>query len=122
MTYGIMEKEEHKTCVELAARAFANYDFFAIYVPNDRRRPRFLRNMIGVEFRVNIGQAHYLTAKENGKIVAVAMLRDPNYKEPGNGEYLKAGFWKNLVIGGYKNVTAWFDMDQKAGIPCKELG
>ena len=122
MTYEIMKPEEMKTCVDLAARAFANYDFFAIYVPDDKRRPRFLRNMLGVEFRVNEGQAHYLMAQENGKIVAVAMLRDPGYRDPSVKQYLKAGFWKNLVIGGYRNVAAWFAMDQKAVIPCRELG
>lgn len=122
MTYEPMKKEEMEACVALAARAFENYDFFAIYVPDDKRRPRFLRSMLGVEFQVNAHQAHYFTAKEDGKIVAVAMLRDPHYQAPDEWQYLRAGFWRNLVIGGYRNVAAWYDMDQKAGIPCKKLG
>ncbi len=121
MTYELMKPEEMNTCVEIAAKAFGHYDFFSTYIPNERKIPRFLRSMLGTEYRVNRGLVHYLVAKENERIVAVATLRDPGYQMPSNGEYLKAGFWKNLVIGGYQNVAAWFDMDQKAYIPCEKL-
>jgi len=121
MTYEIMKPEEWKKCIELAASAFGSYDFFSVYFPKRQRRLRFLSNMLRVEFTVNKDLVHFLTAKENGKIVAVALLRDPRYQMPSVKEYLRAGFWRNLVIGGWKNVTAWFDMDQKAGVPCQEL-
>ena len=120
MTYELMPPEDMKTCIGLAAKAFGNYDFFSVYIPN-KKISRFLRSMLGMEFRVNHGLVHYLTAKENGRIVAVAIVRDPSYQLPNEKQYLKAGFWKNFVIGGYKNVTAWLDMDQKAGVPCQEL-
>lgn len=122
MEYTEMKPEEMKTCIELTAKAFGHYEFFSVYIPSEKKIPRFLRSMLGVEFRVNQGLVHYFTAKENGKIVAVAILRDPSYKMPTEKQYLKAGFWKNLVIGGYKNVAAWYDMDQKAGQPCAKLG
>ena len=122
MVYEIMKDSEAKACVDLAAAAFGHYDFFSIYVPSDKRRPAFLKSMLGTEVRVNRRRAHFLTAKEDGQIVAFAMLRPPEYRMPGNAEYLKAGFWKNLLIGGYRNVAAWFEMDQKAGVPCGELG
>ena len=121
MTYEIMKPEEWKECIELAARAFGNYDFFSVYFPNSQKRLRFLSNMLRVEFTVNKDLVHFLTAKENGKIVAVALLRDPRYQMPSVKEYLRASFWRNLVIGGWNNVTAWFDMDQKAGVPCQKL-
>ena len=122
MLYELMKPEERKACVELAAKAFGNYDFFSAYVPNDRKRPRFLRSMLSVEFRVNQNLVHFLTAKEGGRIVAVAMLRDPNYQMPSIKQYLKSGFWKNIIIGGWNQVAAWFTMDQAAGIPCQKLG
>ena len=121
MTYEAMRPEEMKTCVELAAKAFGHYDFFSVYIPNEKKIPGFLKSMLSVEFRVNQDLAHYFTAKENGKIVAVAIIRDPNYQMPNEKQYLKAGFWKNIVIGGYLNVAAWYDMDLKAGQPCQEL-
>ena len=121
MTYEEMRPEEMKNCVELASKAFGHYDFFSVYIPS-RRIPRFLRSMLGVEFRVNQGLVRYFTAKENGKIIAVAIVRDPSYKMPTEKQYLKAGFWKNLVIGGYKNVVAWYEMDQTAIKPCETLG
>ena len=122
MTYEMMKPEDAKTCVNLAAKAFENYDFFSIYVPGKRKMPRFLHSMLSVEFRVNQDRVHFLTARDAGKIVAVALLRDPDYQMPSISQYLTAGFWKNILIAGWKNVAAWFDMDSKAGIPCRQLG
>ena len=120
MVYESMRPDEMKACAALAARAFASYDFFSTYVPNAKRRAWFLRSMMKTDFRVNGGLAHFLTAKENGKIAAVAVLHDPGYRAPSGGEYLKAGFWKAMLIGGYKNVAAWCEMDAEAGKPCVE--
>lgn len=120
MTFETMKQEEMDTCAVLAAKAFAGYDFFSVYVPGSKRRSLFLRNMLKVEYRINQGLAHCLVGKQNGRIVAIAIVRDPGYRMPTVREYLRAGFWKNLVIGGYRNVAAWFEMDQKAGIPCQE--
>ena len=69
MTYEIMKPKEWKECIELAASAFGNYDFFSVYFPNRQKRLRFLSNMLRVEFTVNKDLVHFLTAKENGKIV-----------------------------------------------------
>ena len=122
MEYELMKPEETRTCVRIAAKAFGNYDFFSVYIPSKWKRPWFLRSMLGTEYRVNQGLVHYLTAREDGKIVAVAIVRDPNYQMPDTKAYIKAGFWKNLVIGGVKNVAAWFEMDEQAGKPCQALG
>ena len=121
MTYEMMNPEEMKTCVDLAAKAFENYDFFSAYVPDNRKRPAFLKNMLLTEFKVNLEKVYFLVAKQDGKIAAAAILRAPEYEMPTVKEYLKAGFWKNLVIGGYRNTAAWFAMDQEAGIPCRNL-
>lgn len=122
LQFELMKPDEMNECIKIAAKAFENYDFFSVYIPSDRKRPLFLRSMIGTEYRVNRGLVHYLVAKENGKIVAVATVRSPEYQMPSEKQYLRAGFWKNLVIGGYKNVVAWYEMDQAAGKPCQELG
>ena len=121
MEYEIMKPEEMKTCVKIAAKAFGNYDFFSAYVPSKWKRPIFLRSMLQTEYRINQGLVHYLTAKENGKIVAIAILRGPEYQGPDEKAYIKAGFWKCLAIGGFKNVAAWAEMDEQAGKPCQAL-
>ena len=84
MLYGRMTEDMYNVCIDIAAKAFENYDYFSIYVTNDKKRLRFLKSMLGTEFGVNIGLAftHFLTANENGKIAAVAMLRDPDYQMP----------------------------------------
>ena len=122
MEYTSMKRSEQKRCVRLAAKAFENYDFFSVYVPKESRRRRFLRSMIKTEFKVNEGKVHFLTARENGRLYGVAILRAPDYEIPGDRAYLKAGFWKVLLFGGWKNVAAWLEMDRKAGLPCAALG
>ena len=121
MTYERMQPEDMNACIELTAKAFEHYDFFSVYIPYKRRMRLFLKSMLGVEFRVNRGLVHFFTARDNGRIAAVAILRDSGYKMPNEMQYLKAGFWKNCVIGGFRNVAAWFEMDQKAEAPCREL-
>lgn len=121
LSYEIMLPEERKACSELAARAFASYEYFSIYVPDDKKRLRFLQAMMESEFKANADAATFMTAKEDGNIAAVAMLCDPNYKKPTDMAYMRAGFGKVFLRGGIKNVAAWNNMEAKASAPCHEL-
>ncbi len=121
MTYQIIQKDEHAACIDIAARAFADYEYFSAYVPDYKRRQRFLRSMIKTEFTLNSGSQIFLSAKEDGKTVAVAILCPPGYKKPSDSEYLKNGFWKTLLHGGYRNVSAWNRMEEEAIAPCRSL-
>ncbi len=111
-------KDEIPICAELAARSFADYEYFSLYVPEQNRRMRFLKAMMSSEFSVNADRAELWTAKENGRIVAVAMLCSPDYHKPTDGAYMKAGYWKVFLFGGIKTVSDWNAMDAAAGNPC----
>ena len=121
MIYGEMRDAQRNTCVDIAVKAFAHYAYFSAYFRNDRLRSALLRSILSAEFLVNRGKAHFLTASEDGKILAVAMVRAPGCEMPAWGEYLKAGCWKAFLLGGYKNMTAWCGMDLKAEEPCRKL-
>lgn len=102
----------------LAAQSFSDYAYFTIFVPNENRRFRFLNIMLSVEFNVNDDRAELWVAKENGEILAVAMLCNPEYHKPTDYQYMKAGFWKVFLAGGIKAVSDWNAMDAEAGKPC----
>jgi ribosomal protein S18 acetylase RimI-like enzyme len=121
MIFELMQEKDREVCIDLTARAFAQYDFFSIYFSNDKLRPHFLKTMLETEFKVNKDRAHFLVAKEEGKTIGLAMIREPDYQMPSEWAYLKAGFWKNLVMDGLKNVLAWHQMEKEAGTPCKNL-
>ena len=121
LTFERMREDETGICVDLAAHAFADYEYFSVYVPNDRKRMRFLLAMLQSEFRANRSLANLFTAKEDGKVVAVAMLCDPDYKKPTDMDYMKAGFGKVFLRGGIRNVSAWNAMEAKALTPCRGL-
>lgn len=117
-----MRLEERGACAALAARAFGDYDYFTYYIPDDQRRTRFLSTMLEIEVRINDGPADFLAAKDDGEIVAVAMLCPPAYKKPSDVAYMRAGFGKCFLQGGIRDVAAWNDMEGKAGEPCHSLG
>ena len=121
MDYREMKKEERGACAELAARAFDDYEYFTVYFPRDGRRYRFLRSMIDTEFRVNDGLEVFLTAKEGDRTVAAAILCHPGYIKPSAAAYLRGGFWKSMLYGGFRDVSAWDRMEYEAFGPCREM-
>ena len=82
LTFEKMLPHEHEECAALAARAFGDYEYFTDYVPNEKKRRRFLNTMLQIEVKLNDGPATFFTAKDSCQIVAVAMLCPPEYKSP----------------------------------------
>ena len=121
MDYREMKKEERDACAELAARAFDDYEYFTVFFPRGERRYRFLRSMIDTEFRVNDGLEVFLTAKEGDRTVAAAILCRPGYIKPSAAAYLRGGFWKSMLYGGFRDVSAWDKMEYEAFSPCREM-
>lgn len=118
MQFERLRKAEISQAAELAARSFLDYAYFSIFVPNAKRRFRFLNTMLSVEFSINDDRAELWAAKEDGEIIAVAMLCSPDYHKPTDSQYMKAGFWKVFLAGGIKAVSDWNAMDAEAGKPC----
>lgn len=107
VTFEKMLPQEREICAALAARAFNDYEYFTDYVPDDKKRSRFLYTMLQIEVKLNDGSATFFTAKDEGKIVAVAMLCPPEYKTPSDMEYMNAGFDKCFLKGGRPHGTTW---------------
>ena len=121
ITFHVMQDDERQGCVELAVRAFSDYEYFSVYVPKKRTRIRFLKALLSSEFKANKGRAHFLTVKQDEKTVAVLMLCAPDYQKPSDKEYLKAGYGKVFLHGGIGNVSAWNKMEEEAIKPCRAL-
>ena len=123
LDYREMTLEDRKACALLAAEAFYDYEYFSIYIPNDRRRKQFLNALIACEFKANWGTpgATFLTAWQNGRIAAVAQLCSPNFKKPPDADYIRAGWFGVMLKGGIRPVSAWNDMEKQAAAPCHAL-
>ena len=118
MNYQKINKQSLEECAEIAASSFADYAYFSNYVPDRKRRIRFLRELMKTELSVNQDQANLLMASDEQGIAAVAMLCSPTYHKPSDAAYLRAGFWRVFLAGGIKTVNEWNAMDSKAGKPC----
>ena len=123
LTYQKMTEKERSFCALLAAEAFYDYDYFSIYVPALKQRKKFLDRMIQCEFKANWKKPEvvFLTAKENGRTIAVAQLCSPDFTKPSDAEYLRAGWFSVLLGGGIKQVNAWQKIEKQASAPCHEL-
>ena len=97
LEYGKMTRQELKECASLAAEAFSEYEYFSIYIPDDRRRKRFLHALIQCEFKANWENTNvvFLTAKDNNRIVAIAQLCTPGFKKP-SGLYQGWLVWRDV--------------------------
>ena len=118
-----MDAREWKSCAQLAAEAFYDYEYFSIYIPDDKRRRRFLDALLRCEFRANraLPAVHFFTAKENGQTVAVAQLCAPDFHKPDDLSYVRSGWLEVLRRGGMKPVNAWNAMEKVASAPCHAL-
>ena len=122
-TFQQMDAREWKSCAQLAAEAFYDYEYFSIYIPGDRRRQRFLDALLRCEFRANrsLPAVRFFTAKEDGQLAAVAQLCTPDFKKPDDLSYVRAGWLGVLCRGGVKSVNAWNEMEKVASAPCHAL-
>ena len=121
--YARMAREELEPCALLAAEAFSGYEYFSVYIPDGRRRKRFLDALITCEFRANLGKpgAVFLTAREDGRTAAVAQLCAPDWRKPSDAEYIRRGWLGVMLRGGVRQVNAWNEMEKLASAPCHGL-
>ena len=118
--FDILKRNELKAAVELAGRAYEDYEYFTNYFPDLEERRKVLRSVVYREFLTNFKKTHYLVAKRNGKLVAVVQLNAPDYKKPSDFQYLIHG-WPLVYRGVNKQrLDDWLAMDAAAGKPCHE--
>ena len=65
--YTAMDPRELRGCAALAARAFYDYEYFSLYLPEEARRQAFLDALLLCEFRANRAkpEVKFLTARED---------------------------------------------------------
>jgi len=143
--FDILKRNELKAAVELAGRAFEDYEYFTNYFPDLEERRKVLRSVVYREFLTNFKKTHYLVAKaaskreqsdacidsaereqarpevkKNGELVAVVQLNAPDYKKPSDFQYLIHG-WPLVYLGvNRQRLDDWLAMDAAAGRPCHE--
>jgi len=119
--FGMLKLEELEESVELAVRAYEYYEYFTSYFPDLEERRKATRSMMLRAMRTNFGKTHFLTAKIDGKMVAVAQLDDPHYKRPSVLQFLIHG-WLMVYWGvKAKHVNDWLAMDAIANKPCHDF-
>ena len=76
--FGNLKREELKAAVALAARAYRNYAYVALYFPDDEERFRSLHAFMNCVMKSNFGKADLLAAHQQGRLVGRATLESPS--------------------------------------------
>lgn len=121
LIYGPMLRYDIEECAQLAAQSFADYEYFTIFFPDRERRLEFMRRAILSEYRTSFGRAHFLVARHEGVIVAVAQIFPPDYKKPSSWRYLTHGWLRVIALPDQKTINAWQQMDTAAGAYCHAM-
>jgi len=121
LTISPMAAAETAECAELSVQAFADYEYFTNLFPDEEERLRFMRAMIHSEYRTTRRRAHFLVARHEGTLVAVADLFPPDWKKPSDLQYLLHGWGKVMRLPNQKTIKEWLAMDTMAGHYCHTL-
>ncbi len=118
--FGILNRKELNESVKVAARAYEHYEYFTNFFPDLEERRKVIRSLMYRSMLTNFGKTHFLTAKIDGKMVAVAQIDDPQYKRPSVLLFLLHG-WLLVYCGvKVKRVNGWIAMDAVASMPCHD--
>ena len=96
--FNILKRNELKDAARLVGRAFEDYEYFTNYFPDLEERRKMLRGVVYREYLTNFKRTHYLVAKMNGELAAVAQVNAPDYKKPSDFQYLIHG-WPLVYLG-----------------------
>ena len=68
LTIEPMRRNETGECAELSVQAFADYEYFTHFFPDERERLAFMRAMIHSEYRTTRRRARFLAARHEGTL------------------------------------------------------
>jgi len=120
MEFGKLKHNEIRAAAELAVRSFDDYEYFTNWFPKKEERNAVQFAIIWREYKTNFGNAEYLAARQDGRLLAVAQLNPPSYRKPSDLRYVLHGWLKVYRAGDRKTIDAWLAMDAAAGKPCHE--
>lgn len=118
--FGNLKREELKAAVTLAARAYRNYAYVALYFPDDEERFRSLHAFMNCVMKSNFGKADLLAARQQGRLVGRATLESPDFQPPSLWESFINDGWKVYLVANWKNVNGYLAMDEGACKPCHD--
>ena len=120
LEFGTLKHKELRQAAELAARSFGDYEYFTNWFPEKDERSRVVIAIIWSSYKTNFSRVHQLTAKSDGKIVALAELHAPDYKDPSVLSYILHGWLNVYKAAGIKRVNDWISMDAAVAKPCHD--
>ncbi|HWT73509.1 MAG TPA: GNAT family N-acetyltransferase [Mobilitalea sp.] len=118
ITYRTAKKSEIDEIAKLQTEAFCNYDYFKMFVDDEKRRIRFLEALQKVGVRSSYKHEVVFVGVENNRIVSAAILKAPKASESNLMDYILAGGIRVLLTGGVRNTIGFIKMMKESSSRC----
>ena len=116
-----MKDYEKEQCIDIITEAFFDYEYFSIYVSDEKKRAKFIHDLVRTEVLSNLRTELFFVLKEDEKIIGVAALYPPNFQNASDFAFLKNGFFSAMIHGGPIRTIRWMLMEREAKEPCLSL-
>ncbi len=121
ITFRTAQKKDAEACVDLLTESFLTYEYFHIFAKTPETQKKFIKTVLTIELHVALKKSIVLVAEDSQKIIAVALLEKPDYKDPSLLEYILAGGLNLIRVGGLKNALEFLDMFHQTNNACKQF-
>lgn len=119
ITYREAKKNELNKIVELLTQSFFNYDYYKMYVQNEKRRFHFVRIIQELCVKTSFEKGYIiLVGIIDNIIVSVAILIPPNARKISVWDYVFSGGIKLLFCGGIRNSFGFLGMLEEGNSVC----
>ena len=115
-----LKREELRAAVEVMVNGFESYDYFTLFFPEREERMKAIRDLNICSLRTILGKTRCMVAKQNGKIVALAIVDPPGYSVPSMLQYVLHGALLLFVKHPMHCINDWLTMDEKASRTCHD--
>ena len=65
----IVNKDLLKEPVEIQVSAYANYEFFSVYISDSIKRKKFIEAIVSTDVKLNYKNGNYFVVVEDGKVI-----------------------------------------------------
>lgn len=115
-----LKREELKAAVEVMVRGFESYEYFTNFFPEREERMETIRDLNDCSLQTIFRKTNCIVAKQNNKIVALAIVDPPGYRVPSMLQYVFHGALLLFVKHPMRRINSWLTMDEKASRTCHD--
>lgn len=119
--YRLATLEDIPSITKLLSNGFKDYPLFTLVTNHSDKHLEILESLFLVLTRTYIKLYSCLVMTDHGKIIAVALLKPQDKKDPSLFSYLRAGGLSFIVKNGVRQTARLFSLEEQSLKPINDL-